>query len=233
VIIGGAGSKDAIEGRAQQIRREIEDTDSDYDREKLQERLAKLAGGVAQINVGGATETEMKERKDLLEDAKSATAAALEEGIVAGGGVALIRAEKCIEKLKLSGDETQGAKIIRNVLEYPLRYIASNAGHDGAVVVNRVRAMKGRSEGFNADNGKYCDLVEAGVIDPAKVVCTALQNAASVASLLLSTESLVTEIPKTDKDGGDDHHHHDHDHGMGGMPGMGGMGGMGGMPGMM
>ncbi len=235
VIVGGSGGKDAIEARVEQIRREIENTDSDYDREKLQERLAKLAGGVAQINVGGATETEMKERKDLLEDAKSATAAALDEGIVAGGGIALIRAEKCLDKLDLTGDEAQGAKIVRNILDYPLRYIASNAGHDGAVVVSRVRAMKGKTEGFNADNGKYCDLVDAGVIDPAKVVCTALQNAASVAALLLSTESLVTEIPKAEKEGAGDHHH-DHDHGMGGMggmPGMGGMGGMGGMPGMM
>ncbi len=236
VFVGGAGKKDAIEGRVAQIRREIEQTTSDYDREKLQERLAKLAGGVAQIMVGAVTETEMKERKDLLEDAKSATAAALAEGIVPGGGVALLRSEKALNKIgELDGDETAGVNIIRKVLEYPLRAIASNAGHDGAVVVNRVRAMKGKSDGFNADSGNYTDLVEDGVIDPTMVVKTALQNAASVASLLLTTESLVTEIPKEEEDHGD--HHHDHgmggDMGMGGMGGMPGMGGMGGMPGMM
>ncbi len=236
VIIGGSGSKDEIQARVEQIRREIENTDSDYDKEKLQERLAKLAGGVAQVNVGGATETEMKERKDLLEDAKSATAAALAEGIVPGGGIALIRAEKCLDKLHLTDDEAQGVKIIRNVLDYPLRCIANNAGHDGAVVVSRVRQSKVKTEGFDADSGKYCDMIDAGVIDPAKVVCTALLNAASVASLLLSTESLVAEIPKAKDEGGGGGHDHDHDHGMGGMggmPGMGGMGGMGGMPGMM
>jgi chaperonin GroEL len=231
IIVGGAGSREKIDARVAQIRREIENTDSDYDREKLQERLAKLAGGVAQINVGAATETEMKERKDLLEDAKSATAAALAEGIVPGGGVALIRAEKALDKLKgLSSDEEAGVRIIRKVLEYPLRSIAENAGYEGAVVVNRVRQMKGVGDGFNADNGEYQDLVAAGVIDPAKVVKTALQNAASVASLLLTTESLVTEIPKEEEAGGDHHH----DHGMGGDMGMGGMGGMGmgGMGGM-
>ena len=241
VMVGGKGKKEDIEGRVAQIRREIENTTSDYDREKLQERLAKLAGGVAQINVGAVTETELKERKDLLEDAKSATAAALEDGIVPGGGVALLRAQKALKKLEdLPGDEVGGVKIIEKVLEYPLRSIAENAGHDGAIVVNRVRGMKGKSDGFNANTGEYCDLVEAGVIDPAKVVKTALQNAASVANLLLTTESLVTEIPQEDEGGGD--HHHDHGMGgdmgmggMGGMPGMGGMGmgGMGGMPGMM
>ena len=242
IFVGGAGSKDAIEGRDAQIRREIEETDSDYDREKLQERLAKLAGGVAQINVGAVTETEMKERKDLLEDAKSATAAALAQGIVPGGGIALLRAEKALKKLgDLMGDEQAGANIVAKVLEYPLRSIAQNAGYDGGVVVNRVRNLKGASEGFNADTGEYVDLVEAGVIDPAMVVTTALKNAASVASLLLTTESLVTEIPVEEEEGGD--HHHDHGMGgdmgmggmggMGGMPGMGGMGGMGGMPGMM
>lgn len=219
IIIGGAGKKEDIENRVAQIRLEIENTDSDYDREKLQERLAKLAGGVAQINVGAATETEMKERKDLLEDAKSATAAALAEGIVPGGGVALIRAEKSLDKLNdLSDDEQAGVRIIRKVLEYPLRSIAENAGYEGAVVVNRVRQMKGKTEGFNADKGEYTDLVQDGVIDPAKVVKAALQNAASVASLLLTTESLVTEIPKKEEDNGGDHHH---DHGMGGMGGMG------------
>ena len=238
IFVGSTGKKDAIKARVAQIRQEIENTDSDYDKEKLQERLAKLAGGVAQINVGAVTETEMKERKDLLEDAKSATAAALAEGIVPGGGIALLRAEKALKKIKdLAGDESAGIKIIQQILEYPLRCIAENAGFDGGVVVNRVRAMKGATEGFNADKGEYCDLVSAGVIDPAKVVTTALKNAASVASLLLTTESLITEIPVEEEEGGD--HHHDHgmggDMGMGGMGGMGGgMGGMGGMmPGMM
>jgi len=235
VFVGGGGKKVAISDRVDQIRREIENTDSDYDREKLQERLAKLAGGVAQINVGAVTETEMKERKDLLEDAKSATAAALADGIVPGGGIALLRAEKGLKKLKdLSSDESAGVKIIQNVLEYPLRCISENAGFDGGVVVNRVRGMKGKNDGFNADKGDYCDLVAAGVIDPAKVVTTALKNAASVAALLLTTESLIAEIPVEEEEGGGDHHH---DHGMGGdmgggMGGMPGMGGMGGMPGM-
>jgi len=195
-IIGGAGDKKAIEGRAEQIRKEIETTTSDYDREKLQERLAKLAGGVAQINVGAVTETEMKERKALMEDAQHATKAALEEGIVPGGGVALLRSEKALEKLELDGDEALGVKIVRNVLEAPLRWIAENAGHDGAVVVNRVRQMKGKTEGYDAERNEYCDLIAAGVIDPAKVVRTALQNAASVACLLLTTSCLVTELPK-------------------------------------
>ena len=226
VMVGGAGSKEDIEGRADQIRREIDVTDSEYDREKLQERLAKLAGGVAQINCGATTETEMKERKALLEDAKAATQAALEEGIVPGGGVALIRADKAISSLGLEGDEALG-QIIENILDYPLRAIAKNAGLDGAVIVNRVRKLKGKSEGYNADKDKYGDMVEMGIIEPAKVVRTALQNASSVASLLLTTECLVTEIPVEEED--DDHHHDHHDHGMGGgMPGMGGMGGMGG-----
>ncbi len=199
-------------------------TDSDYDREKLQERLAKLAGGVAEIHCGAATETEMKERKALLEDARAATHAALAEGVVAGGGVALVRSEKALKKLDLQGDEALGVEIIRKVLDYPMRYIAENSGVDGAVVVNRVRHLKGKNDGYNADKDQYGDLVEAGIIDPAKVVRTSLQNAASVAALLLTTDSLVTEIPKDEEEapaGG-------HDHGMGG--GMGGMGG--GMPGM-
>lgn len=220
LIIGGAGKKEAIDGRAEQIRKEIEKTDSDYDREKLQERLAKLSGGVAQISCGAATETEMKERKVLLEDAKAATQAALEEGIVPGGGMALIRAEKALDKLEVTGDEAVGVKIIRNVLDYPLRCIADNAGHDGAVVVNKVRRMKGKNDGFDADKDAYCDLFEAGVIDPAKVVRTALQNAASVAALLLTTEALVTDIPKEEEPHGGGHHD---DHGMGGMGGMDGM----------
>lgn len=225
IMVGGGGKKVDIDGRAEQIRREIEVTDSEYDSEKLQERLAKLAGGVAQINCGAATETEMKERKALLEDAKAATQAALEGGIVAGGGVALIRSEKALSKLKLAGDEQFGADIIHNVVDRPLRAIADNAGVDGAVVVNRVRQQKNKNEGYDADRDKYCDLVQAGVIDPAKVVRTALQNASSVASLLLTTSTLVTEIPVPEEPGGDHDHH---DHGMGGMDPMGGMGGMGG-----
>jgi chaperonin GroEL len=232
-IVGGGGKKDEIAGRADQIRREIENTDSDYDKEKLQERLAKLSGGVAQIKVGAATEAELKERKALFDDARAATHAALAEGIVAGGGVALLRAEKAVKKLDLSGDEKLGAEIVANVLQHPLRYIAENAGVDGEVVVNRVRQMKGKNEGYNADKDEYCDLVAAGVIDPAKVVKTALTNGASVAALLLTTDSLITEIPKDEEPAGGGG---GHDHGMGGMGGMGGgMGGMGGMgmPGMM
>src|SRR4051812_1020163 len=231
-IVGGKGTKEEITGRAEQIRKEIEVTDSEYDREKLQERLAKLAGGVAQINCGAATETEMKERKWLLEDAKNAVREALKSGIVPGGGVALIRAEKAIDKLKLTGDEKAGAQNIKNVLDQPLRHIANNAGVDGAVVVNRVRQLKGKTEGYDADKDEYGDMLKFGVIDPAKVVTVALQNAASVASLMITTEALITEIPKEKEDeGGHDHH----DHGMGGgMGGMGGMGGgMGGMEGMM
>ena len=222
-IVGGAGKKDAIEGRAEQIRREIETTTSDYDREKLQERLAKLAGGVAQINVGAVTETEMKERKALLEDARAATQAALEEGIVPGGGVALLRSAKVIEKLELQGDEALGAQIVKNVLEVPLRAIAENAGQSGAVVVNRVRQMKGKNDGYDAEKDQYGDLVEAGVIDPAKVVRSALQNAASVASLLLTTSCLVTDVPKEEEPAGAPGGHGGHgDMGMGGMGGMGG-----------
>ena len=239
-IVGGGGKKADIEGRVEQIRREIDGTDSDYDREKLQERLAKLAGGVAQINVGAVTETEMKERKALIDDARAATAAALEEGIVPGGGTALLRCKKAVEKLEkeTEGDQMLGVRIIKNVLDHPMRAIADNAGLNGAVVVNLVLQMKGKTEGYDANADKYCDLVAAGIVDPAKVVRTSLTNAASVAALLLTTESLVTEIPVEDDDDGGDHHH-DHGGGMGGMPGMGGMGGMpgmggmGGMPGMM
>jgi chaperonin GroEL len=183
---------------------------------------------VAEIKVGAATETEMKERKALLEDARAATQAALAEGVVPGGGVSLLRSEKSLDKLGLEGDEKLGAEIIRKVLEYPLRYIAENAGVEGPVVVNRVRQMKGKNDGYNADKDEYGDMIAAGVIDPAKVVRTALQNAASVASLLLTTDSLVTEIPKKEEEAAGGHDHHDH--GMGGMGGMGGgMGGMGGM----
>ena len=222
-IIGGGGGKAAIESRAEQIRREIETTTSDYDREKLQERLAKIAGGVAQINCGAATETEMKERKSLLEDARAATQAALEEGVVPGGGVALLRSAKALKKLELTGDEALGAKVVQDVLDAPLRAIAQNAGQDGAVVVSRVRRMKGKTDGYDAEKDVYCDLAEAGIVDPTKVVRVALQNAASVAALLLTTSCLVTEIPKEEEPppgpegmGG----------GMGGMGG--GMGGMGG-----
>jgi chaperonin GroEL len=230
-IVDGAGKAADINGRVEQIRREIDQTESDYDREKLQERLAKLAGGVAQINVGAATETEMKERKALIDDARAATQAALEEGIVPGGGTALLRCRPALEKLEKSieGDEKLGVRIIRHVLHYPLKAIANNAGLDGAVVVNRVLQMKGKSEGYDANAEKYCDLVAAGVVDPAKVVRSSLTNAASVASLLLTTESLVTEIPsKEEPDAGDHHHDHGMGGGMGGMD-MGGMGGMGGM----
>jgi chaperonin GroEL len=178
----------------------------------------------------------MKERKALIDDAKSATQAALAEGVVPGGGVALLRGEKVIEKLSLKGDEKHGASIVKNALHYPLEAIADNAGLDGSVVVNRVRQLKGKNDGYDADKGDYCDLVSAGVIDPAKVVRTALQNAASVAALLLTTESLITEIP-SEEEAEPEGHGHDHGMGgmggMGGMPGMGGMGGMGGMPGMM
>jgi chaperonin GroEL len=219
-IIGGGGAKSAIEGRADQIRKEIETTDSDYDREKLQERLAKLAGGVAQINCGAATETEMKERKALLEDARAATQAALEEGIVPGGGVALLRSVKAIDKLELSGDEALGAKIVESVLDAPLRAIAENSGQDGAVVVNRVRRMKRQTEGYDAEKDSYCDLVEAGIIDPAKVVRVALQNAASVAGVLLTSSCLVADIPKEEGD----HRPGPRHGGPGGMEGMGDMG---------
>ncbi|MGO8688534.1 MAG: chaperonin GroEL [Thermoguttaceae bacterium] len=227
-IINGGGEKKAIAGRVEQIRNEIETTTSDYDREKLQERLAKLGGGVAQINCGAATETEMKERKFLLEDAQHATKAALEEGIVPGGGVALLRSAKAVEALHLEGDELLGAKIIANVLDQPMRAIAENAGQDGAVVVNTVRKSNAKGYGFDADKNEYCDLIEAGIIDPAKVVRTALQNAASVATLLLTTSCLIVDIPKEKDD------HPPHGGGMGGgMGGMGGMGGgMGGMGGM-
>ena len=233
-VVQGAGKKDAINGRCEQIRAEVEKTESEYDREKLQERLAKLAGGVAQINVGAATESAMKERKDLFVDALSATRAAIEEGIVPGGGVALLRAAKALDGLKLSGDERFGVTLVKNVLEMPLRMIAENAGLDGAVVANRVRKSNDPSYGYDALNDKYGDMFEFGVVDPVKVVRCALQNAASVANLLLTTECIIVNEPK--KEDKDAHHDHHDDGGMGGMGGgMGGMGlgGMGGMPGMM
>jgi chaperonin GroEL len=194
-IIEGAGAKAAIEGRVKQIRAQIEDTTSDYDREKLQERLAKLVGGVAVIRVGAATESEMKEKKARVEDAMHATKAAVEEGIVPGGGVALLRASKALVDLKLDGEQQLGVQIIMRAVEEPLRWIANNAGQEGAVVVAKVKGM-GPEEGFNALNDQFENLVHAGVIDPAKVVRTALQNAASIASLMLTTEALVSEIPE-------------------------------------
>jgi chaperonin GroEL len=198
-IVEGAGSQNSIQGRVKQIRTQIEETTSDYDREKLQERLAKLVGGVAVIKVGAATETEMKEKKARVEDAMHATKAAVEEGIVPGGGVALIRAAKALDTLKLDGDQRVGVEITRKALESPLRWIATNAGEEGSIVVQRVKEGK-EEEGFNAATGKYENLVQAGVIDPTKVVRTALQNAASIASLLLTTEALVSEIPEEKKE---------------------------------
>jgi len=232
IIVEGGGKKADITGRVEQIRREIEGTDSEYDREKLQERLAKLAGGVAQINVGAATETEMKERKDLIDDALAATRAAIEEGIVPGGGVALLRCAAALDELSLKNDEGYGVELVRGVLEMPLRMIAENAGLDGAVVANRVKKEKKVSFGYDALNDVYGDMLAFGVIDPTKVVRTSLQNAMSVATLLMTTDCIVVNEPKKAEDEHHDDHHHDGGGGMGGM-GMGGMGGMGGMPGMM
>jgi chaperonin GroEL len=195
-IIDGAGESKAIQGRIKQLRAQIEDTSSDYDREKLQERLAKLAGGVAIIKVGAATETEMKEKKARVEDAMHATRAAVDEGIVAGGGVALLRAAKALQGQKLDGDEQIGLNIIVRACEEPLRQIVLNAGLEGAVVVEKVRENKDPNFGYNAETGKYEDLVVAGVIDPTKVTRTALQNAASIASLMLTTEAMISEIPE-------------------------------------
>jgi chaperonin GroEL len=216
-IVEGAGKQPDIEGRVKTIRAQIDETSSDYDREKLQERLAKLVGGVAVIKVGAATETEMKEKKARVEDAMHATRAAVEEGIVPGGGVALVRAAKVLEKFDVikdgDADEQIGVNIVRRALEEPLRQIVQNAGKEGAVVVERVRGDKNDSFGFNAQTETYEDLVKAGVIDPAKVTRTALQNAASIAGLMLTTEAMVADIPEEDK----------------GSPMPGGMGGMSGM----
>jgi len=213
-IVEGAGKSKDIEGRVKQLRTQVEETTSDYDREKLQERLAKLVGGVAVIKVGAATETEMKEKKARVEDAMHATKAAVEEGIVPGGGVALLRSVKAVDAVKADGDEAVGVTIIKRALEEPLRQIAQNAGFEGAVVVARVRESKIAEEGFNALSDDYENLVEAGVIDPTKVVRSALQNAASIASLLLTTEALVSEIPEDKEDKAP---------GGGGMPHGGGM----------
>jgi chaperonin GroEL len=218
-IIEGAGKKEDIKARVNQIRKQIEDTTSDYDREKLQERLAKLAGGVAVINIGAATETEMKEKKDRVDDALHATRAAVEEGIVVGGGVALIRAAASLDSLDVEGDEKIGVDIIRRAVEEPLRWIVQNSGYEPSVVCNEVKKNTG-SYGFNAYTCKYEDLLAAGVIDPTKVARTALENAASIAGLVLTTECIIADKPKDEKDAP-------------AHPGMGGdMGGMGGMGGM-
>ena len=193
-IVAGAGKASEIEGRIKQLRTQIEDSSSDYDKEKLQERLAKLVGGVAVIKVGAATETELKEKKARVEDAMHATRAAVEEGIVPGGGTALLRCLPALEKLKVHDDEAIGVNIVKRALEEPTRPIAQNAGHEGAVVVGRVRDSKDENFGFNAESGEYTDLVKAGVIDPAKVTRLALQNAASIAALMLTTEVLVADI---------------------------------------
>jgi chaperonin GroEL len=194
-IIEGAGNTKEIQGRIKQIRAQIEETTSDYDREKLQERLAKLAGGVAVVKVGAATETEMKEKKARVEDALNATRAAVEEGIVPGGGVALLRAAEALGSLKLSGDEATGVSIVRRALEEPIRRIVENAGLEGSVVVANVKAALPVTRGFDAETNEYVDMMQAGIIDPTKVERVALQNAASIASLLLTTEALVTDIP--------------------------------------
>jgi len=199
-IIEGTGKKDDIEGRVKQIRAQIEETTSDYDREKLQERLAKIVGGVAVINVGAATETEMKEKKARVEDALNATRAAVEEGIVVGGGVALLRTIPALEKLKLDGEQQLGVNIVKRALEEPMRFIAQNTGFDGSIVVDKVKNEKG-AFGFNAQTEQYEDLVKAGIIDPTKVVRCAIQNAASVASLLVTTEALIAEKPKKEEPG--------------------------------
>jgi chaperonin GroEL len=213
-IVEGEGSTKDIQGRVNQIRRQIEETTSDYDREKLQERLAKLAGGVAVINVGAATETEMKEKKARVEDALHATRAAVEEGIVAGGGVAFIRSQKALDSLKLQGDEQTGLEIVRRAVEAPLRQLADNAGQEGALIVQEVKKRSG-NEGYDVAANQYTDLLKAGIVDPTKVARTALQNASSISGLLLTTEALVTELPEKEKP----------------LPagGPGGMGGMGGM----
>ena len=215
-IVEGYGTQDAIMGRVAQIRREIEETSSDYDREKLQERLAKLAGGVAVISVGAATEVEMKEKKDRVDDALHATRAAVEEGIVPGGGVALVRAAAALKNLNLTGDEAVGADIIRRAVEEPLRQLATNGGYEGGVIVENVKNGQGNF-GFNVATGEYVDMIKSGILDPAKVTRSALQNAASIAGLLLTTECLITDV-KEEKDA---------------APAAAGMGGMGGMGGMM
>ena len=218
-IIDGGGDKTAIEGRVTQIRAQIEEATSDYDKEKMQERVAKLAGGVAVIKVGAATEVEMKEKKARVEDALHATRAAVEEGVVAGGGVAMIRARKALEKLEGdNSDQTQGIAIATQAMQEPLRQIVTNAGQEGSVILAKVEEGKD-SFGYNASTGEFGDMLEMGILDPTKVTRTALQNAASIAGLMITTEAMVTELAKDDE----------HDHGAPAMPDMGGMGGMGGM----
>ncbi|MAO93868.1 MULTISPECIES: chaperonin GroEL [unclassified Hwanghaeella] len=217
-IVDGAGKKKEIEGRCSQIRQQVENTSSDYDREKLQERLAKLAGGVAVISVGGASEVEVKEKKDRVDDAMHATRAAVEEGVVPGGGSALLYATHALKKMEgANHDQTVGIDIVRRALTAPCRQIVDNAGEDGAVIVGKMMESKDHNWGFDAQNGEFCDLVKAGIIDPAKVVRSALQDAASVAGLLVTTEAMIADKPEPKGQGG------------GGMPDMGGMGGMGGM----
>ena len=216
-IVSGAGKRADIEARVQQIKAQIEETTSDYDREKLQERLAKLAGGVAVIRVGGATEVEVKERKDRVDDAMHATRAAVEEGIVPGGGVALLRASQHLKGLRTKNDDQKtGVEIVRKALSYPARQIAINAGEDGSVIVGKILEKDQYSYGFDSQTGEYVNLISKGIIDPTKVVRVAIQNAASVAALLITTEAMVAEVPKKNA-------------GAGGMPPGGGMGGMGGM----
>ncbi len=219
-IVNGAGSTENIQGRIAQIKNQIAETSSDYDREKLQERLAKLAGGVAVLNIGAATEVEMKEKKARVEDALHATRAAVEEGIVPGGGVALLNCDKAIDGLKLKGDQAVGAQIVIKALESPIRQIVANAGLEGAIIVQKIRESKEANFGFNCQSEEYGDLKKMGVIDPTKVTRTALENAASVAGLMLMTEVVLADKPEEDKGGMP---------GGGGMPDMGGMGGMGGM----
>jgi chaperonin GroEL len=215
-IIDGAGDKKAIEARIAQIKSQIEETTSDYDKEKLQERLAKLAGGVAVIRVGGSTEVEVKEKKDRVDDALHATRAAVEEGIVAGGGVALLRAKAAVGKLTNDNPDVQaGINIVLRAIEAPIRQIAENSGAEGAIVVGKILGNKSETYGFNAQSEDYVDMLSAGIVDPAKVVRVALQDAASIAGLLITTEAMIAEAPKKEPAGG-------------GMPG-GGMGGMGGM----
>ena len=221
-IVDGAGDKADIEARASQIKAQIEATTSDYDKEKLQERLAKLSGGVAVLRIGGATEVEVKERKDRADDAMHATRAAVEEGVIAGGGTALLYASKALEGVKAENDDQQvGIEIIRRALQAPIRQIAENAGGEGSIVVGKLMEQKDTNHGFDAQNDNYVDMLKTGIIDPVKVVRTALQDAASVAGLMITTEAVVTDVEDDGKAAG------------GGMPDMGGMGGMGGMPGMM
>jgi chaperonin GroEL len=217
-IVDGAGKKKEIEGRITQIKAQIEETSSDYDREKLQERLAKLAGGVAIIRVGGATETEVKERKDRVDDALNATRAAVQEGIVAGGGTALLRASVAITVKGANSDQEAGINIIRRALQAPCRQIADNAGDEASIVVGKILDQKSDTYGYNAQTGEYGDMITMGIVDPVKVVRTALQDAASIAGLLITTEAMIAELPKKEGAAGG-----------GGMPDMGGMGGMGGM----